>query len=306
VRRVSPPLFVALVLVPIAGCGRPIGPSSGTGTAASLTAPDLGPVVARVGEVPIHAAEVTAQAQRTGRPARQALDELIRFQLLAERARQRPGPASAPEPPPDSLLVQRLLERDLEPALRPQDIPDEDLRRAYEQVKGHYVRPRMVEVGLLSVYTGESMKPEPRARAQETARMLEQHLARTPPPNIEAFAALAGTPPWSERKVRYWRFWQGPTRDSGPFGGKVAPAIQRLKHPGERSGRIDDESGYHFAWYLSEQGPKHVPFEAARDEIRAKFHPTWRQQRFKQVVGQLGAGHKIEVYPDRLFTPGGS
>ena len=133
----SPPLVLALVLdlVPIAGCGRPTGPASGSGTSASLAAPDLGPVVARVGDMPIHASEVAAQAQRSGRPPRQALDDLIRFQLLAERARQRSGGLVDPGPPSDSLLVQRLLERDIEPALRPQDIPEEDLRRAYEQVR---------------------------------------------------------------------------------------------------------------------------------------------------------------------------
>jgi hypothetical protein len=304
VRRVSPHVLPVLVLVASAGCGRGSEPARGSG--AVLTAPDLGPVVARVGQVPIHASEVTAQAQKTGQPPRQALDGLIRFQLLAERARQRPGPKGDPDPALEALLVQRLLERDLEPTLRPQDIPDEDLRRAYDQVKAHYVRPRMVEVGLLSVYTGTGMKPEPRARAQETARLLEQHLARNPPRTIEAFAAIATTPPWSERKVRYWKFWQGPTRDNGPFGGKVPEVIHRLKRPGERSGRIDDDSGYHFAWYLSEEAPKHVPFEAARSELREKYFPTWRQQRFNQVAGQMGAGHKIEVYPDRLFPQPGS
>jgi hypothetical protein len=295
---------MALVLAWAPGCGsRPDRPPA-AGTA--LPAPDLGPVVARVGDMPIHASEVAAQAQRTGRPIRQALDELIRFQLLAERARLQLGAKADPGPPADTLLVQRLLERDLEPNLRPRDIPDEDLRRAYEQVKNHYVRPRMVEVGLLSVYTGTGMKPEPRARAQETARLLEQHLARNPPRTIEAFAAIATTPPWSERKVRYWHFWQGPTRDNGPFGGNVAPAIHKLKRPGERSGRIDDDSGYHFAWYLSEQAPQDVTFEAAREELREKFFPTWRQQRFNQVAAQLGASHKIEVYPDRLFPQPGS
>lgn len=303
-RRVSPRWLVALGLAWAAGCGDRPGPAP-AGTA-SLEAPDLGAVVARVGDVAIHASEVAAQAQRTGRPARQALDDLIRFQLLAARARQRLGPKGDPDPGLDALLVQRLLERDLEPTLRPQDIPDEDLHRAYEQVKAHYVRPRMVEVGLLSVYTGPGMKPEPRARAQETARLLEQHLARNPPRTIEAFAAIATTPPWSERKVRYWKFWQGPTRDNGPFGGKVSEVIHRLKRPGERSGRIDDDSGYHFAWYLSEEAPKHVPFEAARGELREKYLPTWRQQRFNQVAGQLGASHKIEVYPDRLFPQPGS
>ena len=129
-RRVSPRWLLALVLG--SGCGRDSGPAPGTGLA-SLEAPDLGPVVARVGDVPIHAAEVAAQAQRSGRPPPPGAGTISSvFQLLVERARQRVVVKINRDPTADALLVQRLLGAgNLEPKLRPQDIPEEELRRAY-------------------------------------------------------------------------------------------------------------------------------------------------------------------------------
>ena len=35
------------------------------------------------------------------------------------------------------------------------------------------------------------------------------------------------SPEWKDRKVAYRKFWQGPDQKHGPFGGNVAPAIQR-------------------------------------------------------------------------------
>jgi hypothetical protein len=269
---------------------------------APAPAPDLGPVVARVGGHPIHVADVRAQAARDGVAPRVALDRLVAVLLLAERAREGAvaGGASGLPPGGAQLLVQRLLERDFEPHTRPEDVPEQDLRAAYESVKQHYVHPRMVEVGLLSVYTGPGMKPEARARAQTTARELFAQLRQRPPADVDAFAALASEPAWSARKVRYQRMWQGPSREYGNFGGKVAPALQRLGRPGQLSELIEDDSGYHVAWYLGDDAARNVTFEAAREDVRTRFYPVWRQRAFEALTRKAAAGHTVDMYADRV------
>jgi hypothetical protein len=285
----------------LAACGAQPGSRQPAVAAAPAPAPDLGPVVARVAGHPIHAAEVRAQAARDGVGSRAALDRLVAVLLLAERARERPGGLAAPPGAAGApLLVQRLLERDFEPRSRPQDIPERDLRAAYESVKDHYVHPRMVEVGLLSVYTGPGMKPEPRARAEATARELNAQLRKQPPASLEAFSAMARDPAWSARKVRFQRMWQGPSRQFGNFGGKVAPAIQQLTRPGQMSPLIEDDSGYHVAWYLRDDPARDTPFEQAREEVRGKFYPVWRQQRFQALTHEAAAGHTVELHVDAL------
>jgi hypothetical protein len=157
-------------------------------------------------------------------------------------------------------------------------------------------------VALLSVYTGPGMKPEPRARAQQTARDLGEELRRRPRLTAEEAQALARAPEWRSRKVVFWRFWQGPDRNSGPFGGKVAPAVARLAHPRETSGLIEDESGFHFALYLGERAPRNVSFAEAREELREKAFPEWRRYRFEALVKRLGSERQVVIHHDRVLT----
>ena len=269
-------------------------------------AADLGPVVARVGGSPIFSAEVQAEMARepAGRTPREALDTLVKLHLLAERARRAGRPLPIADVPA-TLLVQRLMEREFEPATTPARMPEDDLMRAYQQTKINYVHPRMVEVALLSVYTGPTMKPEPRARARETAMALAEELRRKPRRTAAEVLALAESPGWKERKVAYWKFWQGPDRAHGPFGGKVAPAIHRLRKQGDTSGLIEDESGYHFALFLAEKAPRNVPFAEAKAEIRQKAYPAWRRHRFEVLASELAAQHTVEVFRDRVLAAPG-
>ncbi|HEY0711691.1 MAG TPA: hypothetical protein VGF45_03395 [Polyangia bacterium] len=166
------------------------------------------------------------------------------------------------------------------------------------------MHPRLVEVALLSVYTGPNMKPEPRARARETARALAKHVESHPgKPNASDFEAIAADPAWSSRKVKYWKFFQGPDRPHGPFGKGLATPIQKLRKPGETTGLIEDDSGYHIGLYVSESPPKNVPFEVARAEISSGYFPHWRQKRFAEWTKALSTSHQIEVFAERAVAP---
>jgi hypothetical protein len=296
-------LLLALVwlsaLVP--ACRPPRQPGAGADPWQPAPAPDLGEVVGRVAGVPIFAGEVQAEMARSGRGPREAFDTLTELNLLAERARQAKHTLTLSEVP-RSLLVQRLLERDFEASTTAAQMPEEDLRRAYDQVRDQYVHPRLVDVALLSVYTGPNMKPEPRARARQNAMALAEELRRQPRLTAEDAQTLARLPEWKARKVVYWRFWQGPDRHSGPFGGKVAPAVTRLSRPRETSGLVEDDSGYHFALYLGERPPSNVTFEEAREEVRQKAYPGWRRHRFEVLVKRLAQEHTVEVHRDRVLA----
>ena len=130
---------------------------------------------------------------------------------------------------------------------------------------------------LLSVYTGPRMKPEPRARAQETARLLEQHLARNPPAHARgrspaiAHARRRG----ASARCATGASGRGRPASNGPFGGKVArghpPAAATRARPARL---IEDDSGYHFAWYLGGAGAAATsPSRQAREELRREVLP---------------------------------
>jgi hypothetical protein len=92
-----------------------------------------------------------------------------------------------------------MIERELEPRLTREAIPDSVLRGVYERARSVFVHPRLVEVALLSVYTGARMKDQPRAQARDTALALDAYLERQPPATPDAFEAVASEPAWKEQ-----------------------------------------------------------------------------------------------------------
>ncbi len=146
-----------------------------------------GDSVALVNGVAISRAALQAEMRRSRQGARAALDDLIDFELLAAAA------AGQTAQDPDVVEararaeVQRLIERDLEPRLSKEAIPDAVLRQVYDKARSVFVHPRLVEVAMLSVYTGARMKDEPRAQALATARELDAYVRARKPDTPEAF-----------------------------------------------------------------------------------------------------------------------
>jgi hypothetical protein len=252
---------------------------------APSVAHEFGPVVARVGEDAIYAAEVKAQAERDGTSARQAVDDLIRFHLLAQRAR---GAVPTPDGVQKSASVQRLVERELEPQLTPEAIPESELRALYQRGFSRYVHGRLVEVAVLAVFTGARMKPEPRARARATALALAEHVAARPIRTAQDFETVANDPAWRGRKVQFQQTLQA---DEQPFPRAVGASVAKLRAPGDTTPLIEDETGYYIARYVSEKPPRNTSFAEAAPELRTLYHPHWRQRRFAEFAASLEVKH---------------
>lgn len=295
VRRIFATVWLAIAL----GCGSDTPAPHGAPRIAWVPepTPEFGAVVARIGDVPVFAAEVAAQIERTGKPARDALDDLIAFHLLAEKARQlgaRPEDFAARVP--QELLVQRLLEREFEPFTRPSDMTDDELRRVYERGKDTYVHPRLVEVAVLAVYTGDLMKPERRGRLRAFAQELAAEVARRPLRTAEDFGAIANDPRWLG-KIALRRLFQGPER---PFGPALGAAVMQLAKPGDTTPLVEDPSGLYLARYVSERPAENVAFEAVRERLRTQVYPYWRQERFGRLIVGLAKRHEVEAFPAKL------
>ncbi len=261
-------------------------------------ASDLGAVVARVGGVPIFAKQVLAVAKRTDKSARNALGDLVEFNLLAERARGSGlKPADSSDADVASTLVQRLLEKELEPTLRPEAMPDSVLRPIYAKSRDRFVHSRLVEIGVLAIYTGALMKESPRKARTDTARDLAAFLAEHPPKTLDEFATVASDGRWSSRQVVFARFLQGLDR---PLSKAVGGQVAKLRAPGDTTSMIADEDGFFVARYISERPPENVSFEQARDGLRAGYFEYWRKQRFLDFSTALASLHKVEVHFDLL------
>jgi hypothetical protein len=262
------------------------------------TPPDLGTVVAKVGEVPIFARQVLAEAKRFGTPVRDALASIIDANILAEGARSRGAfPTTSDDFEVESTLVQRFVERDLEPSLALDAMPDKDLRPLYDRLIDRFVHPRLVEVGILAIYTGPLMKDERWTTRKNAAQDLAAYLAKHPPKTLDDFADIAKDREWSDRAVVYRRTIQGPDR---PFPKVVGTEVLKLRSPGQTTPLVSDETGFYIARYVDERAPEDVSFEQARGELATAYFDKWIQEQFMAFTSRLAQPHKVEVHFDRI------
>jgi hypothetical protein len=263
-----------------------------------LPSADLGAVVARVGQVPIFATQIEAQAKRSGKPARAALADLIATNLLAEYARQQGfTPASTSDHDVQSALVQRLLEKELEPTMRPEAIPDSDLRQIYEKARDVFIHPRLVEIGFLAVYTGALMGKEDREAREQTGKDLALYLKNHPAKTLDEFSALAREPSWAIRHIVFNRLFQGTDK---PLPKAVGAEVSRLRAPGDTTPLVVDEDGSFIARYISERPAENVTFDQARGTLQTGFYEHWRLKHFLEFTNKLAQLHRVETHPDRL------
>jgi len=261
-------------------------------------ASDLGAVVAKVGGVPILAEQVLAEGKRTGRPVREALTSLLDANVTAEAIRRRGGtPAPSDDFEVESVAVQRFVERDLESKFDPDAMPDKDLRPLYDRLRDRFVHPRLVEIGILAIYTGPLMKDARWTERKKTSQDLAAYLAKQSPKTLDDFAAVAKDPQWADRAVVYRRAVQGPDR---PFPKVVGDEALKLRSPGQTTPLVSDETGFYIARYIDEQAPENVSFEQARGELAAAYFDKWTQEQFLAFTARLVQAHKVEVYFDRI------
>ena len=229
---------------------------------------------------------------------RTALEALVAANLLAEVAREHGHIlANASDPEVQSALVQRLLEKELEPNLRPEATPDNDLRPLYEKARQSFVHSRLVEIGLLGVYTGAPMKKEDREPREQTARELATYLKKHPAKTLDQFSAIARDPAWSGRKVVFNRFLQ--STDS-PLSKAVGAEVAQLRAPGDTTQLVVDVDGSFIARYISERPAEDITFDQARPKLLAGFYEHWRRQQFLEFTAKLVRLHRVEVHLDGL------
>jgi hypothetical protein len=194
------------------------------------------------------------------------------------------------------VTVQRLVERELEPLLTRQAIPDAEVRALYEKGKPRFVHERLVQAPVMAFFTGARMKAEPRARAEHDARLLKTFLDQHPGADP---AALAKDPVWADRKLNVSTVWQEENRDE-PYPLVVGRALAALHARGALSPLVVDETGAYVAMFLDEKPPENRSFEQVAAELRDEMFEPWRRQRFQRLVTDMASGHDVTVDPEAV------
>lgn len=244
-------------------------------------------VVARVGGSPIYQSDVQRQAEASGLPPAQALEDLVTLEALAQRAATRPwAKDAAAREGVRHLLAQAYVQREIEPKLGLNDVPESLLRQAYDRTRKGHVHGRLVRVALLQLYTPAKAGPDRRAQAAGWAKELAAWAALKDNRALEKWRMLPQTPPWTQRQLSFGAAWVEAAEAYSP---ELNAAIQALTEPAQATGLVEDPYGFHVGLYLGERAAQNVSFEQAAPRLRQALHEPWRQRRFLELTDQVAS-----------------
>lgn len=258
--------------------------------------PAHGALVARVGEVEIHEADLqramlrdpgaTPERFKNPEARRELIDGLVRFELLVQAA-ERAGLTRDPDAihALQQIAVTKLVNRTLGEAGSPESITDADVEREYAaRQASEFTLPEAAQVRHILV-SDATLADQVAAQARALA-----------PADERAFATLASK---HSEDLR--------SRDSGGDLGfidknsRLPPAIveatRSLKTPGEVAGPIRTDSGYEILRLVSRRAGVVSPLSAVQGQIRQRLYQERRAKALERFIAGLRAETRVEL-PD--------
>jgi peptidyl-prolyl cis-trans isomerase C len=278
-----------------AGCGAKSGPAPAQATSASDE------VLARIdGEVitagdlqrRLDALDAYSRARFSApEQKRKFLENQVRFEVLAREAQNR-GYDRDPEVQRalKKEMIGTLLQKELDDKLKPEDIPQAEVERYYQEHTDEFRQQEEVRVS--QIFSADRAKAE---RAATAARAL-----RGKPEADKGFRELVSA--LSEDEDSRGRggdltfFDRGTTLYSRP----LVDAAFALTEVGEVSAPIQTDRGFHVL-VLTQRRPaftRALP-EVSR-EIRKQLLRERRTKKMEELVAEMRKRLKVEVYEDRL------
>ena len=189
-----------------------------------------------------------------------------------------PAHAAQFEAPEQAQIQYAVL--DLDAIMKGIKVPEEDLRKYYDENKARFTTPEERRASHILIKADKSAPPAERAKAKAKAESILAQLKKSP----DSFAELAkknSDDPGSADK--------GGDLDFFGRGAMVKPfedAVLALK-PGETSGIVETDFGYHIIKLTAVRGGSVKPYDAVRGEIEAEAKKQQAQKRFAEAAEQF-------------------
>jgi peptidyl-prolyl cis-trans isomerase C len=226
-------------------------------------------------------AEVKRMEKRLG--GAEALDTLLRQQGMS--------PAEFRDQVRRTLIVGRFVDR----LLKDDQVTDEEVRRYYDQNPKEMIRPEAVRVSQIMVKVEPDAAPKVRAEARQKIEAILKELR-----GGADFADMAR------------QHSDGPEASRGGDtgllirGAGAPPPLERAAfalQPGETSDIVETRRGFHILRVTQRRPEGPIPFEQARDAIRARLQSERREQAVNTYVQGLRAHARIERFLKETAAP---
>jgi peptidyl-prolyl cis-trans isomerase C len=183
-----------------------------------------------------------------------------------------------------SLLVTRFVDRQVVGDIQ---VPDEDVRRYYDQNPAEVNRKEAVRLAQILVRVPPDAAPQARAAAREKIEAILKEVKAG-----GDFADLARK--YSESRG---------TRDGGTgwlVRGKGPPAIEKSAfalQPGQTSDVVESRLGFHILKVLETRAEGPIPYDEVKEKIRARLLAREREGKVRAYVDGLKEQARVERVP---------
>ncbi|HEY0839767.1 MAG TPA: peptidyl-prolyl cis-trans isomerase [Vulgatibacter sp.] len=300
---------VVLAAGALAACGQPSQQTEGASAAAPKK---TGEVVASIGDITITVDELKAKMDEqapfirarydTAERKREFLDNLIRFELLAQEAKKR-GLDQDPEVQTamKKTMVQKLMRAEFDDAKDAAQIPEEELRAFYDANIGDYVKPERVRASHVFFAAGKKDPNRAKVRA-EAAKALTAVKAKDADKN--AFADLAKTRSDDDASKRAGGDLSFKTQEdlTSAWGAELAKAAFDLKEIGDVASLVETDKGFHLVKLTGRQNALDRSFDSVQNQIQSRLSREKRTKAFDSFVDGLKKSAKLEVNDDLLAS----
>ena len=217
------------------------------------------------------------------------LDNLVRFEVLAKEAARR-GLDRDPEviQTMKSAMITKLLKAELASGIKPDDIPEADLRAFYSSNQARFNRQEEVRVSAIIV--------KKKQQADDVAVLARGEQGQS----NKGFRDLVGKYSVDEDSklrggdLRY--FGQGSTEVPRP----VVDAAFRLARAGDVAGPVEANGKFYIIKQTGRHQPLNRTFDQVKREIQNELYKTRREDAQKGFVDQIKTRAKIQVFDDNL------
>jgi len=299
-------LASAFIVAVGVGCGEddddgeesPITDDPAGETVHGLTPQEASRVLAKVGDTEIRVGDVASELASKGsfirtryqspERRREFLDQMIRFELLAQEAERR-GYDELPEVvrARKQMMIRRFLAERFG-SEGPESIPEEDVREYYEAHRTEFHTPAQVRASHILV--------RDRATAQRVLRQLQQA-----PSDIRLYRRLAQEHNIDEdTRDRFGdlRFFSRPserTENEPEIPDAVAEAAFAIENIGGlHPTAVRSDEGWHIIKLTGRRAAMHRSLEEAMTPIRTRLHRERREAAIQELIEELRAESDVE------------
>jgi len=212
------------------------------------------------------------------------VDNLIRFEVIAAEAKRR-GYDQDPEvvQTMKQVMIQKLMKDEFETRVKLEDVPEDDIKKFFEEHKSEYNKPEEVRVSAIIV------------KKKDVAQKVAEEAKQPANQDNKAFRDLVAKYSEDEdSKARGGdlRFFAADTKE---IPADVVKAAFTLQNQGDVSAPIQTDKGFYILKQTGRRKAITKVYDEVKGQIQNRLYRERRQKAMEEFVDGLKKNAKIEI-----------